>query len=136
MRPGFFSLLAIASLVLACATSADACSVPVFRYALERWQPDLFQAIVVHRGALTSEQKKLVDAFDRSKGKNMKTPTFSTTQLLEGAFDMFARPLKIRVRRGLPWCDKSNVTLSAGVRQSSRNSARFGKSSQNNSVKY
>ena len=81
MRSGFFSLLAIASLVLACATSADACSVPVFRYALERWQPDLFQAIVVHRGALNSEQKKLVDAFDRSKGENMANVELVTVDL-------------------------------------------------------
>ncbi len=81
MRPGFFSLLAIASLVLACATRADACSVPVFRYALERWQPDLFQAIVVHRGALNSEQKKLVDAFDRSRGKNMANVELVTVDL-------------------------------------------------------
>ena len=81
MRPGFFSLLAIASLVLACTTRADACSVPVFRYALERWQPDLFQAIVVHRGALNSEQKKLVDAFDRSRGKNMANVELVTVDL-------------------------------------------------------
>lgn len=81
MRPGFFSLLAIASLVLACATRVDACSVPVFRYALERWQPDLFQAIVVHRGALNSEQKKLVDAFDRSRGKNMANVELVTVDL-------------------------------------------------------
>lgn len=81
MRPGFFSLLAIASLVLPCATRVDACSVPVFRYALERWQPDLFQAIVVHRGALNSEQKKLVDAFDRSRGKNMANVELVTVDL-------------------------------------------------------
>ena len=81
MRLGFFSLLAIASLVLACTTRADACSVPVFRYALERWQPDLFQAIVVHRGALNSEQKKLVDAFDRSRGKNMANVELVTVDL-------------------------------------------------------
>ena len=81
MRPGFFSLLAIASLVLPCATRVDACSVPVFRYALERWQPDLFQAIVVHRGALNSEQKKLVDAFDRSEGKNMANVELVTVDL-------------------------------------------------------
>ena len=72
MRPGFFSLLITALLAaLVCAARADACSVPVFRYALERWQPDLFQAIVIHRGALSEEQKKLIDAFDRSEGKNM-----------------------------------------------------------------
>jgi len=38
----------------------DACSVPVFRYALERWQPDNFELLVVHRGGLTDDQMTLV----------------------------------------------------------------------------
>jgi hypothetical protein len=37
-----------------------ACSVPVFRYALERWPPDPFRAMVFHRGALTPEQEQAV----------------------------------------------------------------------------
>jgi hypothetical protein len=41
------------------AAQARACSVPVFRFALERWQPSNFEAIVFHRGPLTSEQQAL-----------------------------------------------------------------------------
>lgn len=37
-----------------------ACSVPVFRYALERWPPDPYQAIVFHRGPLTEAQQAAV----------------------------------------------------------------------------
>ncbi len=40
--------------------TADACNVPVFRYALERWRPDPYEAFVVYRGELTAEQKELV----------------------------------------------------------------------------
>ena len=29
---------------------ANACSVPVFRYALERWVPDYYEAVLIHRG--------------------------------------------------------------------------------------
>jgi hypothetical protein len=34
--------------------------VPVFRYALEHWAADPYQAVVVHRGALTPEQETLL----------------------------------------------------------------------------
>jgi len=32
--------------------SAGACSVPVFRYALERWTPDYYEAVLIHRGQI------------------------------------------------------------------------------------
>ncbi len=32
--------------------SAGACSVPVFRYALERWAPDYYEAVLIHRGPI------------------------------------------------------------------------------------
>ena len=38
-----------------------ACSVPVFRYALERWVSDPYLVVVFHRGELTEEQKALVN---------------------------------------------------------------------------
>jgi hypothetical protein len=37
-----------------------ACNVPVFRYALEHWSPDTYQAVVFHRGPLTAEQQAAV----------------------------------------------------------------------------
>lgn len=40
---------------LSCAVPAWACSVPVFRYALEHWKPDAFEAVVTHREALDAE---------------------------------------------------------------------------------
>jgi len=45
---------------------AAACSVPVFRYALEHWKADAYQAIVFHRGALTAAHARLA----RSLGKD------------------------------------------------------------------
>ena len=41
-------------------SSASACSVPVFRYALERWQAAPYQVLVFHRGPLTDEDRSLV----------------------------------------------------------------------------
>ena len=43
------------------AASASACSVPVFRYALERWPSDAYRVVVFHRGPLSKQHKALVD---------------------------------------------------------------------------
>ena len=51
--------LIVASVALSVAT-ASACSVPVFRYALEQWQADNLQIVVFHRGELSAEQQALV----------------------------------------------------------------------------
>jgi len=41
------------------AVSLWACSVPVFRYALEKWPPDTYRATVFHRGPLSTAQEVL-----------------------------------------------------------------------------
>ena len=81
MRFEFYSLMVAALISLVSATVTNACSVPVFRYALERWQPDTFQALVLHRGSLSDEQKKLIDAFERSEGKNRANVELVTVDL-------------------------------------------------------
>ncbi|MCY3021656.1 MAG: hypothetical protein NTW87_21800 [Planctomycetota bacterium] len=43
-------------------TPTEACSIPVFRYALERFQADPYRAVVFHRGPLTPQEKELADA--------------------------------------------------------------------------
>ncbi len=70
MRFGFYSLIVAAMALLTASAIVYACSVPVFRYALERWQPDMFQALVLYKGELSEEQKKSLEAFDRSEGKD------------------------------------------------------------------
>jgi hypothetical protein len=60
-RPTSIFVLALAVAVMMLATfSAAACSVPVFRYALEKWPSDPYQALVFHQGPLTSPQQTLV----------------------------------------------------------------------------
>jgi hypothetical protein len=51
-------LMAVAAALLH--GEARACSVPVFRWALERWKPSPYQVHVFHRGALTDAQTGLV----------------------------------------------------------------------------
>ncbi|MCA9198570.1 MAG: hypothetical protein KDA87_13575 [Planctomycetales bacterium] len=44
------------SCLLAFISSASACNIPVFRYALENWQPDPYQAVVLHDEPLDANQ--------------------------------------------------------------------------------
>lgn len=41
------------------------CDVPVFRYALERWPVEIYEMTVYHRGLLSHEQSKDVEALKR-----------------------------------------------------------------------
>ena len=43
------------------APNARACSVPVFRYALEQWRSDPYQVLFFHRGPLSAEHQALLD---------------------------------------------------------------------------
>ena len=43
------------------AQTVDACNIPVFRYALENWQPDNYITVILHNGDLTAEQQSLLE---------------------------------------------------------------------------
>ncbi|MCA9214602.1 MAG: hypothetical protein KDB27_16130 [Planctomycetales bacterium] len=60
-------LIVIACIVqLWIATLATACNIPVFRYALENWQPDPYRIAVVHRGSLTDSQYEIFRALQQT----------------------------------------------------------------------
>ena len=66
----------VALLLVAAAVPAIACSVPVFRYGLERWAPDGYLVILLHRGELSEAdaavRKQLGDApFDEKLPGNI-----------------------------------------------------------------
>lgn len=63
MRRRYTEALTFAA-VLLLVHSTDACSVPVFRYALERWPADLFEVDVFYRGTLTADQRALVSQLE------------------------------------------------------------------------
>jgi hypothetical protein len=42
--------------------TARACQIPVFRYALERWEAAPYEVVIFHRGALAGEHKAAADA--------------------------------------------------------------------------
>jgi hypothetical protein len=51
---------AAVTLVLLSAVPLFACDTPVYRYALENWPADSYQATVLHRGALSVAEQRLV----------------------------------------------------------------------------
>lgn len=54
----------LAAGMLLSAGAARGCSVPVFRYALERWPADPYGIIVFHRGDLSEADQAIVDALE------------------------------------------------------------------------
>ena len=57
-------------LLIAVASTAYACNIPVFRYALERWRPDTCELIVLHEKELSSEHDKFVNELESATVEN------------------------------------------------------------------
>ncbi|MCA8997399.1 MAG: hypothetical protein KDA80_10435, partial [Planctomycetaceae bacterium] len=56
-------LVACVAVLLTLMTSnVSACNIPVFRYALERWRPDLTEVVVFVRDTLPESGNEIVDA--------------------------------------------------------------------------
>ncbi len=61
-------------------SSAFACSVPVFRYALERWAADYYDAVFIHRGPLSQDEKQLLD---KLRQEDSETEAFLNLRVVE-----------------------------------------------------
>src|SRR5579859_3743240 len=58
--------------LLCVAAPVGACSVPVFRYALDRWAADPLPVTVFHRDSLTPEQERLVTRLRKPAHANVE----------------------------------------------------------------
>ncbi|MGB2866642.1 MAG: hypothetical protein WBC05_25150 [Sedimentisphaerales bacterium] len=69
------------------------CAVPVFRYALERWAPDAYEAVIIHRGPLDDDPASSLLKGDEVEFLNLRISTMDletsaeneVTSLLGGA---------------------------------------------------
>ena len=61
-------------------TSAFACSVPVFRYALEHWAADGYQVEIAHRGPLSEADRALVAKLKGSSFTNIAVKEVESTE--------------------------------------------------------
>jgi hypothetical protein len=83
-----------------------ACSVPVFRYALERWVSDPYLVVVFHRGELTVEQQALVNRLGPKgeRAENSANLKVRTVDLLDDTPDADMLELwKLQKSDTVPW---------------------------------
>jgi len=52
--------------IVLCAAVANACNIPVFRFALERWKPDSCEVVVFHEGPLSGDDENTVHELERA----------------------------------------------------------------------
>jgi hypothetical protein len=88
----------VLSAVLLSAAITLACSTPVFRYAIERWEADPYRLVVFSNGALTEEQQKVVAGF-----KEYGNSGYRSSPLIVDEYDISStNGLAVAVRAGLP----------------------------------
>ena len=108
MRKPFARLFLLASMTVlaaACGRPLLACSVPVFRYALERWPADAYEAVVFHRGALSPEQQATVERLEKaSEDPNVSANLVVRKVDLDGEIDKGMTALwKTEKAAKIPW---------------------------------
>jgi hypothetical protein len=84
---------------------ACACNVPVFRYALERWKPDLYQAVLFHEGPLLSELTELVEQVRKldDRGHSLANVQLQTVDLSRNPDDASMALWKAQSGATAPW---------------------------------
>ena len=76
-------------LIVLAACPAFACLVPVFRYAMERWAADYYDAVVLHRGQMSENDKQLLEQLRQAadwKGEaplNLRLSEFDVASLTD-----------------------------------------------------
>jgi len=98
-------LILLLTLVLH-ASLAQACSVPVFRYALEQWRPDPFPVVVFHKGELTPELKALIARIEPVLDEKTKSLPNAWVELVNLDTDADPEQLELwekQTTETLPW---------------------------------
>jgi len=93
----------LAALAVTLGPVVFACSVPVFRYALERWQQDDYPVTIIHRGELTAKQNKLAaDLKERGLFVRTLTAEKAAGESLKSAAETVRKDGVARLVLGLP----------------------------------
>jgi hypothetical protein len=93
----FFSRVSLAVVwVLAIVAIAEACNVPVFRFALERWRADAYRVTVFHEGPLSAADQEVLIALEEQHEKMLANVSVRTLDVaeLEGADQELLEALK------------------------------------------
>ncbi len=89
-RPVLLAAVAACLAASAACPPAQACQVPVFRFALERWPADPYRVVVEHSAPLTDEQQRLVDSL--RGGSSGVAPANLEVELASQPVDSVASP--------------------------------------------
>ncbi len=96
------------AVVVVFSAAAAACSVPTFRYALERWDADFYGALVFHRGELSKADQAVVklleEASDDSEEGAFTNVAVYTVDLADKEVDKkLLKLLPAAAQEKLPW---------------------------------
>lgn len=81
---------------------AQACNVPVFRYALEHWRADPYRVVLFHDGPLSETEQSLVRPLEEQQDQSLANLTFRAIDVNE--LDAAARELFVSQQEPqLPW---------------------------------
>ncbi|MFH0939833.1 MAG: substrate-binding domain-containing protein [Planctomycetota bacterium] len=84
-------------------TATQACSIPVFRYALENWIPAPYEAVVFHSGAMTDENRAQLDELKQTLKNSSCNLQLRTVDLKEPHDQALADLWKLQTKAELPW---------------------------------
>jgi hypothetical protein len=79
--------------VFGCIGIAQACNVPVFRFALERWRPDPYRVTLFHRGPLADAERAMIGTVEDQSEKssiNLAVRTVDVDKLDEAEQELFS----------------------------------------------
>ena len=95
------------AVVLVFAAAASACTVPTFRYALERWPSDAYDVLVFHRGKLSEADQAVVklleDISTAEEGEFANVAVYTIDLADKEVNKEVVRMLPAAARDKLPW---------------------------------
>ena len=95
--------LAVCAAVTLWIGAAPACNVPVFRYALERWEADPYEIVVFHSAPLTAEQQALLETLEKTGQNRLANLTVSRVDLAGEVSPPLRRLWSAQVNPRPPW---------------------------------
>lgn len=76
-----FAALLATAILLSGVGAAWACNVPVFRYAIERWRPDPYRAVLFHRGPLSADDRERIQPLEDQQEEALANFSIRTVDL-------------------------------------------------------
>lgn len=100
-----FRTTTLALTVIATSSLVMACSVPVFRYALEHWRPDAYIAYVFYSGELTPEEQLIVESLEPKGLDGLRTANLlvRAVNVLEDSTVEIQKILEEHPTESYPW---------------------------------